>query len=327
MKATAVAPANIAFIKYWGRKDARLRLPMNASISMNLSAAYSTTTVEFSPDFQKDEVTLLESNGFTDKETSRVIRQLDIVRQRAGVQLFARVATENSFPKSTGAASSASGFAALTLAAVTALGVHTSEKELTILARLGSGSACRSIPDGFVKWEEGDSSDTSYAHSLYPHDYWDLRDILVIVGLTGKDVSSSAGHDTVTTSKFFKRRLQELPRRIRGIEAGLKIKDFQQLGENIEEDCLSMHHVMQTQNPPLMYWNNATRNIVEAVVGWRNAGLAVYFTIDAGPNVHVICEGKDEKNVCVAVKKLSGIKNIMVNKPAENAHIISKHLF
>lgn len=327
MKATAIAPANIAFIKYWGRKDAKLRLPYNASISMNLSACTTTTTVEFDKTLTEDHVTLLENGGFGEDEMKRVTRQLDVIRKKASRQIFARVATKNSFPKSTGAASSASGFAALTVAAVAALGLQHSEKELTILARLGSGSACRSIPDGFVKWEKGTDSPSSYAHSLYPQTYWDLRDILVIVGYTGKDVSSSAGHDTVETSPLFGKRLAGLPERLIRTEEGLRLKDLSILGPAIEADSLSMHDVMQTQSPPLFYWNDMTKTIMKAVVGWREGGLSVYFTIDAGPNVHLICEGKDEKEAVKAVLTINGVKEIIVNKPSAGAHLISSHLF
>lgn len=327
MKATAIAPSNIAFIKYWGRKDARLRLPRNASISMNLSASTTTTTVEFSKELVQDKIELLESGGFSDGEVSRIVRQLDVVRSSVGVKLFARVATKNTFPKSSGAASSASGFAALTMASMASLKADCSQKELTILARLGSGSACRSIPDGFVKWEEGDDSTSSFAHSIYPESYWDIHDVLVIVDRKSKDVSSSAGHDTVMTSPYFLTRLQQLPQRIVRIESAMKRKDFQIFGEVIEEDCLDMHHVMQTQVPPLMYWNDATKQIMNAVVEWRRGGLPVYFTIDAGPNVHLICEEKDEQKVSDAVKRLSGVEEIILNKPSKGAHIISEHLF
>lgn len=303
MKATAIAPANIAFIKYWGKTDEELRLPYNASISMNLSACTTTTTVEFSDAFEKDTV----SEGFDEK---RIIAHIDRLRKLAGVQLKAKILTKNSFPKSAGIASSASGLAALTVAAVTALGLKLRELELSVLARLGSGSACRSIPDGFVKWED------SYAYSLYPPSYWDLRDILLIVENNIKDVSSSAGHEGAYTSPFFTKRLQEVPKRIRRLEAALAKKDFQKLGEVIEEDCLDMHLVMQTQSPPLFYWNEKTKQVIRAI---KKSGLPVYFTIDAGPNVHLICEAKDEKQV---IDSLRNTCQIIVNKPTRGAHII-----
>lgn len=148
MKSTAVAPANIAFIKYWGKADEEPRLPLNASLSMNLSACTTTTTVEFSPEFIDDQV----SEGFDKK---RIITHIDRLRKAAGIGLRATISTKNSFPTSSGVASSASGFAALTVAAAAALSLELTEKELTLFARLGSGSACRSIPDGFVEWKKG----------------------------------------------------------------------------------------------------------------------------------------------------------------------------
>ena len=302
MKATAVAPANIAFIKYWGRKDAKLRIPSNPSISMNLSACITKTTVEFSKNFKKDTVT----KGFNEK---RIIAHIDRIRNIANTKIRAKITTNNSFPTSAGIASSASGFAALTVAAVAALDLKLSEKELSALARLGSGSACRSIPDGYVKWEG------EYAYSLYPHDYWDLRDILVIVESKGKEISSSKGHNAAHSSPFFTKRLAMIPKRIKRIEKALKEKNFPELGNVIEEDCLDMHHVMQTQTPPLFYWNEKTQQVIKQV---KRSGLPVYFTIDAGPNVHLICEAKNEKKL---VENLKGW-NIIINKPVRGAHII-----
>lgn len=326
MKATAQAPANIAFIKYWGKSDEVLRLPLNDSFSMNLSGAYTITTVEFSQSYLKDDVTLLDGE-FSEKETARVVKGLNRIREKAGSKKFARVVTKNTFPKGAGAAASASGFAALTVAGFAALGKNLTEKELTIVARQGSGSACRSIPDGFVIWEKGKDSESSYAHSLYPHDYWDLRDILVIVDSGMKKVSTTEGHTGVTTSPLWNERIHAIPNRMILIQEAMKEKNFQAFGEVIEEDCLDMHHVMQTQVPPLMYWNEATKRIMDAVRDWRKNGLPVYFTIDAGPNVHIICEGINEQKVLDAVKSISGVEEIIFNKPSKGAQIISTHLF
>jgi diphosphomevalonate decarboxylase len=240
---------------------------------------------------------------------------MDTIREIAGVKLRAKISTNNSFPASAGIASSASGFAALTVAAAAALGLQLSEKELSGLARLGSGSACRSVPDGFVKWEG------EYARSLYPPDYWDLRDILVIVETTPKKISSSTGHDLVQTSPYYTKRLEQLPERLKRCERALKNKDIVRLGEVIEEDCLDMHHVMQTQNPPLFYWNNETKRVIEEL---QESGLPAYFTNDAGPNVHVLCESKNEKKVRALFEKEY---QVLVNRPSKGARIIHTHLF
>lgn len=326
MKATAIAPSNIAFIKYWGKKDEELRLPLNASISMNLTGAYTTTTVEFSPLYKKDTVTL--SDGvFSAEEKTRVVEFLDRVRERGGVRYCARIVTKNTFPQATGAAASASGFAALTVAAFAAVGTTLSEKELTIFARLGSGSSCRSIPDGFVLWEKGETSDESYAHSLFPHTYWDLRDVLVIVDTRKKKVSTSEGQKRITTSPFWKDRVRNVPPKIAQVIQALRERNLQHLGMVIEEDCLNMHHVMHTQNPPVVYWSKTTKKLMEEVINFRKGGLPVYFTIDAGPNVHLICEAKNEKDVVERTQNLPYVQEIIVNKPAAGAHIMSDHLF
>src|SRR3989344_2976508 len=156
MKETAIAPSNIAFTKYWGRKDELLRLPENGSVSMSLSNLLTTTTVEFSKDYEKDEVII---NGKTPKdiEIERVVTHLDRVRKLAKINLKAKVSSNNNFPIAVGLSSAASGFAALTLAASKAAGLNLSEKELSILARQASGSACRSIPNGFVEWLDGNT--------------------------------------------------------------------------------------------------------------------------------------------------------------------------
>ena len=326
MKATAVAPSNIAFIKYWGKADDVLRLPLNSSLSMNLSNAYTTTTIEFSSFYKEDDVILLDGT-FSPNEIARVILGLDRIRKRADVQLRARVVTSNTFPKGTGAAASASGFAALTVAGFAALGLTLSEKELTVFARMGSGSACRSIPDGFVLWEQGNSSDTSYAYSLYPNTYWDLYDILVIVDTTMKKVSTTEGQEGVKTSPFWHARVQGIPEKIERMKTALREKNFSLLGEIIEEDCLSMHKVMQTQNPPIFYWNDATQKLMKIVKEWRNEGILVYFTIDAGPNIHLICEKPTVETLKKKFSEIEEVKNIIVNTSAPGTHLIDDHLF
>lgn len=336
MKATAIAPANIAFIKYWGKADDALRLPLNSSISMNLSACVTTTTVEFSPSYREDTIEFLDHEALTilsrslqdcQLESLRVQKHLDKIRVRAGSKLYARMVTKNSFPKGAGIASSASGFAALTVAAAEALGLTLSEKELTILARIGSGSACRSIPDGFVEWQKGKNSQTSYAYSLYPENHWDLRDIVVVVQKLQKKIGSTEGMDGVRTSPFYGRRLRDIPDRIKEIRRTLARKDLAHFGAIIEEDCVNMHAVAMTQKPPIFYWNGTTMEIIRAVREWRDEGLPIYFTIDAGPNVHLICEAKDEKIVLKKASEIIGTQQIIVNKPSRGARTVTEHLF
>lgn len=324
MKATAIAPANIAFIKYWGKKDEELRLPTNGSISMNLSNLLTTTTVEFSSRYKKDEI--LINNKIDEKENKRVENFLNKVRQMAKSNLRAKVVSENNFPKSGGLASSASGFAALTVAATASIGLNLSKEELSILARIGSGSACRSIPHGFVEWFEGNDSQSSFAQSIHPADYWNILDIIVIFQKGDKKITSTDGQKLVKTSLFFKERLNNIKNKIENIKELIKQKDFINFGELVEKEALELHAIMLTSNPPILYLQPKSIEIIRAVWQWRSEGLSVYFTIDAGPNIHLICQEKDQKQLVDKLQKIKGIKYI-VNSPTVGTRLTKKYLF
>jgi diphosphomevalonate decarboxylase len=327
MKATAKAPANIAFIKYWGKKDEALRIPENDSLAMCLDGSFTVTTVEFRKGLGRDKV-VIDKAEVKEREKDRAIEHLKRIRKRAGIKLFAKVVSRNSFPMATGLASSASGFAALTLAATKAAGLNLTEEDLSRLARLASGSACRSIPSGFTYWRAGDSDKTSYAYGLYPPFYWDLRDITVIVEEQKKKVSSTKGHELAGKNPFLKARLELAKENLIKIKKAFKSKNFSLLGKVIESETLSLHSVMLTSQPALIYWQPTTLVVMHQVINWREEGLAeAYFTIDAGPNVHLICQAKEEKKVLAGLKKIRGIKKIVVNQPAQGAHLIAHHLF
>lgn len=321
MKATAKAPANIAVIKYWGKKDARLRLPANNSISINLSEVFTITAVEFLTGLRDDRISLDEETAAGDVRT-RISAHLDRVRQMAGILLRAQVESKNNFPKGTGLASSASGFAALTLAASSAAGLDMSEKELSILARQGSGSACRSIPSGIVEWKAGDSDTTSYAYSLFPADFWNIRDVIAIVGGAVKKVSSTEGHAAVESSPFYKARIREMPRKIGNLKAAIRRRDFSEFGEICEAEAMSMHATMLTSKPALVYWMPATLRVMHQIADWRASGVESYFTIDAGPNVHVLCLAPDAPKLEGWLSMLEGVQKVIVNKPANGATLI-----
>lgn len=325
MKATAIAPSNIAFIKYWGKKDEALRLPENGSISMNLSNLLTTTTVEFNSKYKEDGVTI---NGVQESnEQSRAIKHLGRIRKLAGINDKAKVVTNNNFPTGTGLSSSASGFAALTVAGAVAAGLSLSEKELSILARQGSGSACRSIPDGFVEWLDGDTSETSYAVSLYPQDYWDIADVVAVVSKNKKEVSTTEGQKLVGSSPFFPVRLEKIKDKIEKIKLYLAEKNFQAFGELLESEALELHSIMLTSKPSLIYLLPASLKIMHLVKKWRAEGLQVYFTVNTGQDIHLICQKKD---VDAVIKKLSGTEEVsktIVNYPAKGAYLLEDHLF
>ncbi len=327
MKATAKAPANIALIKYWGKKDEVLRIPENDSLAMCLDQEFTATTVEFRKNLQEDEV-IIDKKRVQEREKERVVKHLDRIRKKAGIELFAQVVSENSFPAAAGLASSSSGFAALTSAATKAVGLNLSEKELSRLARLASGSACRSIPSGFVYWQRGNSDKNSYAYSLYPPSYWNLRDLTIIVKEEKKKVSSTKGHELASQNPFLKARLELVRENLKKIKKAFKNKDFSLLGEVIESETLSVHSVMLTSIPALIYWQPTTLAIIHKVINLREEKtIESYFTIDAGPNVHLICEKGQEERLKREIEKIKGVRRIIINQPSVGARVIDKHLF
>ncbi len=303
--ARARAHSNIAFIKYWGNRDHRLRLPANSSLSMNLSELHTTTTVHWVQVLAGD---TLEINGARADTAAldRVSAHLGRIRRRFGIQSFAQVSSTNNFPMGTGIASSASAFAALTLAAVAALGADISERELSTLARMGSGSAARSIPAGFVEWHAGHSHETSYAETFVPRDYWDLEDVVAVVSRRHKRIGSSAGHREADTSILQSARVTGADQRLGDVKAAIKRRDFDAFADIVEEDSNLMHAVMMTSRPPLFYWDPLSLRVMQSVRKWRAAdGLRVCYTLDAGPNVHCICEAADAAAVVANLKELS----------------------
>jgi len=327
MKSTAKAAAhpNIAFIKYWGNQDHDLRIPANGSLSMNLEGLETKTTVSFDTSLEMDQLVL---NGEpTGEETlDRVSSLLDRVRELAEIKTRAQVSSENNFPTGTGIASSASAFAALTLASVTALGLCLTEKELSQLARTGSGSASRSIPGGFVEWQAGTDHDSSFAETIAPPEHWDLVDFIVLVSQEHKKTGSSQGHRIADSSPFQAARVADAERRLDICRKALLEKDFQTFAEIVELDSNMMHSVMMTSDPPLYYWQPGTLEIMAAVQTWRSEGLPVCFTIDAGPNLHLICPAEASEAVKRKLGALVNVKSILTCTPGGPAHLLEPEI-
>ncbi len=327
MKSTAVANSNIALIKYWGKADGQLFLPMNSSISMTLDGLTTTTTVEFSKDFKSDSITLNGKSADV-KTKDRITKHLDFIRKFSKTSLKAKVASETNFPMGAGLASSASASASLTLAACSAAGLNLDKRQLSILARQGSGSSCRSIYGGYVKWLKGSRSEDSYAVQLADENHYDIRDVIAIVSKHEKATSSRDGMKiTVETSPFYKVRLQAVEQSLKEMEKAILDMDFETIGRIAEADCLSMHATMLTSNPALIYWEPITIKLMKAVEEWRNGGLGAYFTIDAGPNVHILTLPEDSKEVGRRLKEIPGVLQVIQSKPGPDAKLANKHLY
>jgi len=305
--ATVEAPSNIALIKYWGAEDLDRAVPYAPSLSMTLRSCRTRTTVEFLEGGDSaDEVFVADENGTLQPadEAFRmpVVEHLDRLRDWAGRSGACRVATRNSFPSGAGIASSASGFAALTLAAVRALGRTPDAAECSVLAqRSGSGSAARSVQGGYVEWPRGDEG---AAVQLFADEHWDLRNVIAVVETEPKAVSSREGHRRAPTSPFFETRLDHLNRRLETVRAALQDRDMTRLGDAVEREGIELHIIAMSSRPPIYYWRPATLAVLEAVRDLRGTGVAAYATMDAGANVHVICSPEAEPQVADRLEAL-----------------------
>lgn len=321
--AAAQASPNIAFIKYWGDLDPCLRLPANGSISMNLDGLHTRAQVCFDRALPADQLTI-NSQPITGLGLERVSDLLEAVRVMAGLRLPAAVTSQNNFPMGAGIASSASAFAALSLAASTAAGLALDEAQLSRLARRGSGSACRSIPGGFVEWQTGQGDEDSYAFSIAPPTHWGLVDCVAVISHAHKPVGSTEGHALALTSPVQAARVGDAPRRLEICRRAIAERDFAAFADIVELDSNLMHAIMITSTPPLLYWQPATLAIMQAVQDWRAAGLPVCYTIDAGPNVHVICLEEASAEVIARLEQIEGVTQVRAARPGGPAHLISE---
>jgi len=318
---TAIAHPNIAFIKYWGNRDDELRLPANSSLSMNLDGLQTQTQVDFDPSYSKDSLGL-NGNDTSGAQLARVSAFLVLVRSLAGIETHARVESENNFPSGAGIASSSSAFAALALAASAAAGLKLDEAALSRLARRGSGSASRSVPSGFVEWRASERDENSFAHSIAPAQHWALTDCIAVVSETHKSVGSTEGHQLARTSPLQPGRLGGVEERLTRCRKAILLRDFATLAEVVELDNHLMHAVMMTSQPALLYWQPASLAVMHAVRSWRAGGLQAFYTLDAGPNVHVICLAQDAEKIAKQLAEIPGVNRVLQAGPGGPASLI-----
>lgn len=320
--ATAQANPNIAFIKYWGNRDNVLRLPMNSSISMNMDGLFTRTTVSFQPTLPFDEL-IINGHEVTGPGLDRVSYILDIIRGLANIHERAEIMTENNFPTGTGIASSASAFAALALAGSKAAGLNLSEQDLSRLARRGSGSAARSIPGGFVEWQAGESEEDCFAFSIAAPDHWKLVDCVAIVSAAHKKTGSTEGHSIAPTSPLQNARVADSTRRLEICRNAILNRDFDAFASIVELDSDMMHAVMMTSTPALHYWKPASLEVMNNVRTWRGEGIPACYTVDAGPNIHVICPETEVHVIEKRLRDIPGVEKVLVARAGGPAKIVN----
>lgn len=296
-QAEAFAPSNIALCKYWGKRDAELNLPINASLSVSLAHLGTRTRLSHADD-GLDRVWL---NGVELAGDSAFCRKLlafvDLFR--AGRPLPVHVHTENNIPTAAGLASSASGFAALTLALAQWLQLELEPAVLSAFARMGSGSACRSLFEGFVQWDDGIRDDGMDSHGVPLEACWPaLRIGLVKVATGEKAVDSRSGMKrTIETAHLYQSWPLQAAADLTRLHQAIGDRDFALLGQTAEQNALSMHATMIASWPPLLYWTPASVAAMQQVWQLRAQGLVLYFTMDAGPNLKLLFEADDQARV------------------------------
>jgi diphosphomevalonate decarboxylase len=312
MQASARARSNIALVKYWGKADSSLNIPAVGSISVTLDRLWSETEVRFDPALRTDRF-ILDGRRRREEEV-RVVACLDLLRRRAGVSAGADVVSRNNFPTGAGLASSASGFAALAAAAARALGLDLTPRELSIVARRGSGSAARSIFGGFVEMHAGGAADgeDSYAEPLLEPRAWPLAVLIAVTDRCEKAVGSRAGMElSAASSPYYRAWIESSAEDLEAARIAIRRRDFEQLAEVAEHSCLKMHAAAMSSRPGLVYWNAATLACLHAVRAARSGGLAVFFTIDAGPQLKAVCEPAAQEQVERILRAVPGVEEVL----------------
>jgi len=335
VKSSAIAYSNIALIKYWGRSldhDPNLNIPSNDSVSMTKYGLtqgmhlQTHTTIDFS-DAHEEDIAILEGKVLIGRKMERILKVVDPLRKYANIDWKFKMMSKNDFPTQAGLASSASGFAALTIATVNALGVDFSREEISTYARLGSGSATRSIHGGFVHWRKGNSHETSFAEQICgPHEF-SMNAVIAIIHEGKKDVTSDVGHESAHTSPFNKVRIERSQEQVKDIKKAILDDDFSKVGKIAEESSKYMHAVMMTSSPPLFYWHPDTMRLVKSIQEMRKGSLECYFTIDAGPNVHCLCRLEDVYELQKMLEEMECVNKTILVEPADDSYVTKEHLF
>lgn len=312
---TARAHTNIALVKYWGKADATLMLPQTSSLSLTLDQFYTDTTVAFDPTLTADQVTVNQVR--LDEHASRKVRHvLDLVRAQANRADFARVSSTNHVPMAAGLASSASAFAALAGAASRAAGLDLSSRDLSRLARRGSGSATRSIFGGFVEWHAGHDDASSYAEPLIDPVTWPIAMVALVLDPHRKKVSSRQGMQTsVVTSPYYPAWKQVVAHDLAVIKPAILDQDFTTVGEILETNAMRMHALTLSANPAYSYFNGATLQAMQTVRDLRATGVACYYTLDAGPNLKIFCQVADLPAITARFRQDLGAEQVIVAHP------------
>ncbi|HVU01958.1 MAG TPA: diphosphomevalonate decarboxylase [Polyangiaceae bacterium] len=313
----AVACANIALAKYWGKADRGRNRPAVPSLSLTLDALRTRTEVTFDPSLAEDDVSL-DGRAARDKEKKRIAQMLDEVRELAGMKSRARVASANGFPTAAGLASSASGFAALALAATRAAGLSLSTNALSAMARAASVSAARSLHGGFVTL----AAEGEHAEPLAPGSHFPLEMVIALTRAGEKSVGSTEGMiRTKETSPYYAGWVSHAPKLFERIRQGILDRDLAAIGPAVEASALAMHASMFASDPPIVYFAPVTLAVMDRVRELRAGGIPAYFTMDAGPHVKVLTLPESAPGVAEALGAVPGVLQVIRSGSGPDAFV------
>lgn len=315
-KAAVRAHTNIALIKYWGKADETLFLPMNSSISLTLDGLYTDTFVEISDTFTEDQFYLNDVLQ-SPEETAKISRFLDLFRNKSGITHFIQVKSVNHVPTAAGLASSASAFAALAGALNRATGLNMDLETLSTYARRGSGSATRSLFGGFVEWQKGTSSEDSMAVPVDDAN-WDIGMVIIAVNKSAKKISSRVGmKQTVETSPFYPAWVASAEEDLLAIKKAIKAQDFEKVGQITEHSAMKMHGSMLGAETPIIYFEPDSIKAIRAVRALREQGILCYVTMDAGPNVKVLCRLSEAGKIKEMLREYFSEEQLLISGPGQ----------
>ncbi|URL61428.1 diphosphomevalonate decarboxylase [uncultured bacterium] len=318
----ARAHTNIAVIKYWGKADEKIIIPQSSSLSLTLKEFYTDTAVKFLNDLKQDQIRI---NHQRIPVSKKIMAVLNLVRKLANTKAHAVVNSVNHVPTSAGLASSASGLSALALASSYAAGLRLSKQDLSRLARHGSGSASRSIFGGWVEWQRGHDNHSSYAFPIKDSTLNDVDMIAIIIKKTPKKISSRQGmRRSVKTSPYYGAWKEMTAKDLTTAVNALQNDDFRTLGHVAETNAMRMHALTLSADPPFMYFNGDTIKIIDLINDLQAKGVNCYYTIDAGPNVKVICQHCDSLRIKRYLSKFFNPNKIVISGPGPGAHLIQK---
>lgn len=325
--------ANISLNKYWGKRDEKLFLPTKSSLTFSLSELKTTTFIEKleCKDLERADQDIIYLNGSaaTDFHKQKIVAFLNLFRQKYNIKDYFKISTGNNFPTAAGLASSSSGFAALALGLNQVCNLELSKKELSILARQGSGSACRSIAGGFMLWHKGEKSDGSdcYAEQLFDNTHWpELCILVIVVNDQTKLIDSRDGMKmTVATSQSYNSWLEKSAQRLPLLINAIAKKDFTTVGQLAQDDWQDMQQTMLDTKPKLNYWTTESYKVINTINKLCRQGTECYFTTEAGPNLKVLCLENNQNKIKMELAKISGIIQIIQCKVASDPKIEILH--